>query len=229
MAEAILQRAKARELPAAEILFDYAQYEGKVTVLEPFVGRAGWLTLSRFSVEALDQAEDHLIFSAFTDASERLEDDLAVRMLGLPGALGIAQTPSPEMDSRLNGDTQERRIAIHRKIGERNAQFFEAEAEKLDGWADDLKLGLEREIKDFDRRIKDARKGAAVALTLEEKLSAQKQIRGLENERKDKRKSLFEAQDAVDKQRDELIAQIEGKLQQSISTKRLFAVRWRLN
>ncbi len=25
---------------------------------------------------------------------------------------------------------------------ERNARFFEVEAEKLDGWADDLKIGL---------------------------------------------------------------------------------------
>ena len=112
LAEAILERAKARELPAAGIQFDYAQYEGKVTVLEPFVGRSGWLTLSRFSVEALDQAEDHLIFSAFADSGERLDDDLARRMLGLPGAVGIAQTPLPEMEGQLTGDTQDRRSAM---------------------------------------------------------------------------------------------------------------------
>ena len=119
-------------------------------------------------------------------------------------------------------------IPIQKGIGKRNAQFFEVEAEKLDGWADDLKLGLEREIKDFDRQIKEARRGAAVALTLEEKLAAQKQIRGLENERKDKRKSLFEAQDAVDQQRDELIAQIEGKLLQRSELTQLFSIRWRI-
>ena len=35
---------------------------------------------------------------------------------------------------------------------ERNARFFEAEADKLDGWADDLKVGLERELKELDRQ-----------------------------------------------------------------------------
>ena len=35
-----------------------------------------------------------------------------------------------------------------------------AEAEKLDGWADDLKVGLEREIKEIDRQIKEARRAA---------------------------------------------------------------------
>ena len=31
------------------------------------------------------------------------------------------------------------------------------EAMKLDGWADDLKVGLERELKELDRQIKEAR------------------------------------------------------------------------
>jgi adenine-specific DNA-methyltransferase len=34
----------------------------------------------------------------------------------------------------------------------------------------------------------------------------------LESQRNDKRRALFDAQDAVDNQRDTLIAQIEGKL-----------------
>ena len=60
---------------------------------------------------------------------------------------------------------------------------FEAEAEKLDGWAEDLKLGLEREIKELDRQIKEARKAARVAVSLEEKLAAQKRMKSLESER----------------------------------------------
>ena len=99
-------------------------------------------------------------------------------------------------------------------ISERNARFFEAAAEKLDGWADDLKLGLEREIKEMDRLIKEARRAATTAPTLEEKLVGQKQIKALESQRNEKRRSLFEAQDKVDQQRETLIATIKGKLTQ---------------
>lgn len=53
-------------------------------------------------------------------------------------------------------------------IPERNAQFVEAETDKLEGWSDDLKLGVEREIKEIDRQIKEARRAATAALTLEE-------------------------------------------------------------
>ena len=62
-------------------------------------------------------------------------------------------------------------------ISERNARFFEAEADKLDGWADDLKVGLEREIKELDRQIKEARRAATTALTLEEKLAGRSRSR----------------------------------------------------
>ena len=48
----------------------------------------------------------------------------------------------------------------------------------------------------------------------------------LESQRNEKRRSLFEAQDKVDQQREDLIANIEGKLQQRASLIALFTIRW---
>jgi adenine-specific DNA-methyltransferase len=91
-----------------------------------------------------------------------------------------------------------------------------------------LKVGLEREIKELDRQIKEARRAATAALTLEEKLAGQKQIKALEAQRSQKRRALFDAQDEIDRQREQLISDIEGKLQQRVSLTRLFSIRWRL-
>ena len=87
---------------------------------------------------------------------------------------------------------------------------------------------LEREIKEMDRLIKEARRNAVTAITLEEKLASQKQIKAIESQCNDKRRSLFEAQDAIDKQREDLIGKIEGKLQQGTALNPLFSVRWSL-
>jgi len=227
LAEAIVAQAKGRDLPPAEIRFDYGQHEGKVSTLEPFIGKAGWLALSQFSVESLDQAEDYLICAAVTDDGQALDEPVAQRLLALP----CAAAPGPvkagvTAPTTLDGMTQGRQAAIQRDISERNARIFEAEADKLDGWADDLKVGLEREIKEIDRQIKEARRAATTALTLEEKLVGQKQIKALEAQRNQKRRALFDAQDQVDKQRDELIAVIEGKLNQTTSLRPLFVLRW---
>jgi len=230
LAETIVAQAKGRELPPVEVRFDYGQHDGKVTTLEPFLGKAGWLVLSQFSVESLDQAEDHLIFSTITDDGHELEEEVAQRLMTLPCAadpcLHTAGVTAPDA---LDTMTQRRQVAIQRTISERNARIFEAEADKLDGWADDLKVGLEREIKEIDRQIKEARRAATTALTLEEKLDGQKQIKVLEAQRNQKRRSLFDAQDQVDRQRDELIEQIEGKLNQSTTLQPLFMLRWVLS
>jgi hypothetical protein len=196
-------------------------------LLESLVGKAGWLSVSLFSVESLDQAEDHLIFAAATNHGEVLDVEVATRLLTLPGRVA-SELPAEPAPSTLETLTQKHQATIQRDISERNARFFEAEAEKLDGWSDDLKVGLEREIKEIDRQIKEARRAATAALTLEDKLAGQKQIKALETQRNQKRRSLFDAQDQVDKQREELIAQIEGKLTQVTRLESLFRLRWRL-
>jgi adenine-specific DNA-methyltransferase len=229
LADAVLTQAKGHELSAAEVYFDYAGHEGKVSILEPLLNQSGWLMLSQFSVEALGQGEDYLLFAAVADSGEVLDEEIAKRLLSLPGRVGQPASVANETLTSLEGLTQHRQEAIQRSVSERNARFFEVEITKLDAWADDLKIALEREIKDLDRQIKEARRAATVALTLEEKLAGQKQVRAIEGLRNQKRRSLFDAQDQVDKQREQLIARIEGKLAQRVSLDRLFLVHWSLS
>ena len=228
LADALLERAKSRELSPAEIQFDYARHDGKVSILESYIGHSGWLTASVFTVESLDQIEDHLILAAISDEGRPLDEETATRLLSLPAEV-VGTVAGPSNSDILEELTRQRQAAIQKEISERNARFFEAEAEKLDGWADDLKLALEREIKELDRQIKEARRAATVALTLEEKLAGQKQIRTLEIQRNQKRRSLFDAQDEVDQQREALIKSIEGKLAQRVSLDRLFTMNWNIS
>ncbi|MDH4162347.1 MAG: DEAD/DEAH box helicase [Nitrospirota bacterium] len=228
LASGVLERAKSRILQAAEITFDYKGHEGKVSMLEPYIGRSGELLLRLFTVESLDQAEDHILCAAITDDGQTMEEDLAQRLLSLPAKAIPLLTYMPDND-KLQAIIASRQNSIQKTISERNARFFEVEADKLDGWADDLKVGLEREIKDIDRQIKETRRATTAALTLEDKLVGQKQIKALEHQRSQKRKSLFEAQDEIDRQREKLIGEIEGKLNQTISAANLFSLRWTLN
>jgi adenine-specific DNA-methyltransferase len=224
LAEALIRRAMSRDLSPVELRLSYSTYAGRITILEPYVGRSGWLEISQLSVEALDQAEDHLIYAALTDEGQELDDEAARRLLSIPG--NVTGGIMPTRDADLDAMTKLRAARVQRTISERNARFFESEASKLEGWAEDLKVGLEREIKELDRLIREARRAAQLAPTLEEKVEGQKQIRELEAQRNRKRRSLFDAQDEVDRQRDEFIANIEGKLTQSVSVRSLFSVRW---
>jgi hypothetical protein len=128
----------------------------------------------------------------------------------------------------LTADIESRRTAILREINQRNLGYFEQEVQKLDAWADDLKLGLEQEIKEIDREIKEVRRTAATSPTLEEKLSWQKKQRELEAKRSKLRRDLFARQDEVEAQRNDLISQLEVQLQQQIEERMLFTVEWQM-
>jgi ERCC4-related helicase len=228
LATALTAQAKSRELAVVEIHFDYGKHDGKISIVEPLIGQTGWLTVSVFTIESLDQAEDHLIVTAMTDQGNMLKEETAVRLLSLPAEV-IGPATVPSYIDMLMDCTRQRQSNIQGEISARNARFFELEAEKLDGWADDLKVGLEHEIKELDRQIKEARRAATAALTLEEKLAGQKQIKNLEAQRNQKRRSLFDAQDDVDRQREALIGKIERKLSQRTSLLSLFSIRWNLS
>ena len=105
-------------------------------------------------------------------------------------------------------------------------EYFREECEKLDAWADDLKQGLEREIKLIDREISQLRKDERTTATLEQTLEIRKQINALEKKRREKIRDLYKEQDRIDEKREELQAKIERQLQGRSFTEEMFVIRW---
>lgn len=226
LAQKLLDKIKSEPIDNVEVVFKATDAQPRVSALEPYIGKTGKLSLSLLTIEALDQIEDYLIFTAHSDDGEVLESDLAKRLSMLP--VGYFQNGVVFDTETLKNLTEQEQVKIQKDISIRNAKFFEMEAEKLDGWAEDLKVTLEREIKEMDRAIKEAKRAATIALTLEEKLAGQKQVKSLESQRSERRKKLFEAQDEIDRKRTDLIEDIEGKLKQSLSVQTIFCVKWAL-
>lgn len=61
-----------------------------------------------------------------------------------------------------------------------------------------------------------------------EKLAAQKRLKQAESERNKTRRELYDAQDAIDQQREVLIAKIEGQLKMEHKVAPLFILRWEM-
>lgn len=224
LAAHIIQEAIARDLPTASLRLDYAGHGQVVSILKPLLGRSGWLELSRLTVESLD-AEEFLILSARTDDGMTLDDETCRKLMLLPAAVeGAVSGPIFDLSSIRRTEVQSRL----KQVDERNGKFFDEEVLKLERWSDDLKQGLEREIKELDCRMRDARRTSILAASLKDKLEAQKTLKSLEGERNRKRRELFDAQDAIDARRDGLIKRIEGQLHQTHAVKAVFLFRWRL-
>lgn len=222
-----IEQAKARKLDEARLIFDYDAYGSKISTLEAYRGKAGWLTVRLITVETLGNREEHLLVAAATTDGVLLAEGDPEKLLRLPAttqAVSLFNAP----DATLLVDVEARKSALLREVNERNLGYFEQEVQKLDAWADDLKLGLEQEIKEIDREIKEVRRTAATSPTLDEKLSWQKKQRELEVKRSKLRRELFARQDEVEAQRNDLISQLESQLQQQVEGRVLFTVEWEI-
>lgn len=245
LAEQLIARARERRLDGpgeapACLVFDYDAHPTRLTTLEQSRGQGGWLTAALVTVLTLGEEEQHLLLAACTNDGHCLPDDDPDKLMRLPAKLLSGSSSEPLSRSwergwgdgvpppSLNEDLGTRKTRLLQHIQQRSLGWFEKEAQKLDAWVDDLKLGLEQEIKEIDRQIKDVRSSAAISPTLEEKLSRQKQQRELEGKRSKLRRDLFSRQDEVEAQRNGLIEELEGQLQQQVEERTLFTIEWGL-
>jgi superfamily II DNA/RNA helicase len=227
LASWVVSSALGRDLDSSVTLeLDYNAYPFKVSALEPYIGKSGWVTAEKITVSSVED-EDFLAITAITDSGEVLDAELAERLMAIhcsTVSTSQSQIPSAQLDKVI----AKQRDAVARQLDERNAVYFDEETGKLDSWADDLKFGLETEIKQLDKDIKEAKKAASVSMSLASKLEHQKKLRELEQSRNAKRRSLYEAQDSIDEQRDTLIKKVEKQLQCTVKNTKLFTVRWSL-
>jgi len=226
LAQWVIESAKSKPLPLMELNFDYKAFGTTAKVLEPLLGCNGWLKISLLTIETFGQAEDHIVVAANSSSGKVVSQQAVEMLLNVPVSSSQpieAALPEPvaalaEANKRLLIDT----------VNQRNLGFFAQEIDKLDNWADDQKQGLEQSVKDLEKDIREVRKQAKTALTLEDKLQFQKQQRDLEAKRNKLRKELFDRQDEVDVRRDQLIVSLEDKLVQKISGEEIFTVKWNL-
>jgi adenine-specific DNA-methyltransferase len=226
LAQAAIESAISRRLDPAHLRLDYRKYGKLISALEPFLGKSGWLEASKLTVQSLE-TEEFVILCAADDHGNVLDPELCQKLLSLPAA--VDGTPPDGLAAASMETIRAARLQENlQRVSERNGKHFDEEVAKLDNWAEDLKFGLEREIKELDKNIREARKQSAIAISLQDKLEAQKAMKGFEATRSRKRRELFESQDKIDQQRDDLITRIEKQMQHSHSVKPLFTVRWTL-
>ena len=227
LAQQVIHTAKTRELPCCEIEFLYQEHPTKISILQQLVGQSGWLRLSLLSIRALE-TEEHVLANAFSDNGNLIDPDICKRFFSVPSHQGKTIEPSSDIIERLDTDELQAQNDLCTAISTRNQIYFESEMEKLDYWADDLKIQLETDLKEMDKNIKATKREARRVVALEEKVTLHRKVKDLEKQRSNKRRRLFEAQDDVDARKEDLITAVENRLQQQVEIHEIFTIRWRM-
>jgi len=225
LAKHILTACKSIPTPCKEIVFDITNSPNLVSALKPFTGQSGWLQLSHLEINSFEY-EDYLIAACFTENGTIIENELAHRLFSLIATENNISDAPAEVVKKLEEILFSEKQAVIDDNSNRNKDFFDTEMDKLDQWADDMKISLDKEIKDLDAEIKLRKSEAKKMLNLEAKVKAQRAIKDLEKKRSEKRQNLFEAQDTIDERKEELLTEVERRLKQSVKSTELFTINW---
>ena len=159
-----------------------------------------------------------------TEDGTELDIDLVNKMLELSGT--IAGGPPVESERFISN----RKDAIKRgklEISEENKQYYLAERDKLNGFLDDLKRGLEQEIDRVYEQIREIRRDRDArlnGLTVQEVIAIDEQINALEKKRNKMRNELNKKMDMLDAQNEHLLEEIRKKLDGKMFTEPIMTI-----
>lgn len=228
LAQYMLTGLKATPVPVSDVTLDYTNSALNVALIKQLVGQSGWLTVEQLTIDSFEK-EDILLHACITDKGEVIPPDIAEYMLRLSGKEEPLETDIPSSVAIALADAiTAQRAEITAANAERNNSFFEEEMEKLDNWAEDVKAGLEKELRDIDAEIKLRKSESKKASRLDEKIRLQRLIKDLEKRRSEKRLNLYHAQDEIDEKKETLLAKVEAMLAQKIEQTKLITFHWRI-
>ena len=229
LGEHVVDAAKALSTPPERIIFDVTNHSARLHVIEALRGKAGYLTLTRLTVDSYER-EEYLLFSGFDEAGASLDQETMEKLFGCAGRTSRGAEREGAIPAtvtqRLKGESQRHAQAtVSRSLEQNNTHFNEAR-EKLERWADDMVLSAEKALLDTKQQIKALRRQARQAVTLADQHEIQEKIRKLERQQRRQRQEIFKVEDEIIKKRDQLIDSLEHRLAQRIEKETLFIIRW---
>lgn len=227
LAQNILNKCKQIPVATKEVVFDYTNTPTKITVLEELIGQTGWMQVKILSISSFEK-EEYILLSAFSDEGTILNPETSKKLFSLQAIEGENVTLTEDVKTRLQLQIHKQILEIQEENMRRNSQFFDEEYNKLETWADDMKISLEKEIKDLDAEIKLRKAEVRKFIDLQKKITEQRSIKELEKKRNEKRKHLFVAQDNIDEKKDNLLNEVECRLNQRLEEAELFTIKWRI-
>jgi superfamily II DNA/RNA helicase len=229
LAQKIIEQCKAFTPDSKPLTFDYTNSGKKISILEPLVGKSGFMRVICQTVTALE-TEDFVFLGGVCDDGTPVDAEQCRRFF----SIGALEEPSscPSAPEHLRAKLEELLRLQHNdtaaKLTERNGVFFEIEMDKLDRWAEDHRKSLKTTLDELDLAIKETRKEARSAPNLPTKLELQRKVRQLEEKRNTAWREYDDAAQQVEVKKDTLLDEISQRLKQQTRQEELFLIRWHL-
>ena len=229
LAQYVITEAKNIEAtPNDTLVLDYSHSGKRITPLAELVGQEGYLSVDLLSIQAAETV-DHWAVAMITEQGEEIDSELIEHIWSIPGSVELTDKAIPTKRLDQLEQIKATQITETTEQSKQDAlRMFDEQVDKLDTWAEDMKLGLEREIKDLSQTIRLMKNEARKAESIETRLAAQREVKASEALLKRKRADLFAEHDRIEEQKDSLIDKFEQLLSLHSEQRNLFTLRWKI-
>lgn len=229
LAQYVITEAKNIEAtPNDTLVLDYSHSGKRITPLAELVGQEGYLSVDLLSIQAAETV-DHWAVAMITEQGEEIDSELIEHIWSIPGSVELTDKAIPTKRLDQLEQIKATQITETTEQSKQDAlRMFDEQVDKLDTWAEDMKQGLEREIKDLSQTIRLMKNEARKTESIEARLAAQREVKASEALLKRKRADLFAEHDRIEEQKDSLIDKIEQLLSLHSEQQNLFTLRWRI-
>lgn len=227
LAQRIVGAARERDCPIAEVTFDYGAYDGRISAIEPLIGRSGWLTASRLTITMETDEEDHLLLAGFTDNGTALDHQQIERLFRVPGRTGQNVLADDGIHMKLDAALNDSRKATLQALEERMEAWIQQESDKLDQWAEDRRQTLDVEILKLDKEVDLLRREQRTA-SLRERQAIRRQLADLDDRIAELEEKNRAERRRISRARDELLDRAYARIEHSSEITPLFTIRWRV-
>lgn len=223
--EYVLSTAQEALTPYAEVVFHLTEHPTKISILEPLLGKSGYLTLSRFVVNSFED-ESYLLFNGGDEKGNPIDQETCEKLFNLDGDVRDACAIPDSVVEHLNADVEQHINAARTKSLEMNNQYFHEAEERLYQWAEDQINSLEQGIKKLKSQKRDMERQLRHGENMSEKLEVEKSLAFITRSIRSQCRELDSREDEIDQRRDNLIHQLEKCLHRGEQIETLFTIRW---
>lgn len=225
MCNELIVKSLERVLKPAHIVFNYSESPHKISFFEKHCCKSGWIVLDKLEVNSFE-IQEHLLMTGVCDDGTELDYELCEKLLELQSS-GVKEINN-QLPQTVNTLRQKLESECINRIKTENMKYYIDECEKLDEWTEDLKEGLESEIKQIEKQIAELKKAARLATTLEETVRIKGEANKLEKSKSKKIQNLFNDREEIDKKNDKLQEDILKRLNGTNSVEHIFAIRFEI-
>ena len=227
LAEILVNQAKERKPGFQCLRFDHSAYPNVIADVRDLGGKAGWLKLSKLSIKTPQSVREHIVAACITDQEEEVHPETVDRLFLIPVTDNGAPSTSPPEEKLLGVEAAQQKEIVE-QAQQQNAEWLDAETDKLDAYADDLEKATEVEIREMDGEIKAARKALRTntAMGMADKLNEKRRIQRLEGKRDEMKLKTFECRKNIRDEVNQMLDDIAQSMDTAPILEPLFSARW---